>query len=398
MRKIKVDISVIGRFFAFDLAKSLQERGMLNKLFTTYPKFKAREFGVKSGNIVSCWWCEVLVRVMRKLGLIQKNPANIYLYHHCYMNALSRYVGKSSADVFVCFAGISLEAIKIAKSKGMITILERGSSHCAEQRRIVDEEYELQGMKTKVGNYENEEVFVRELQEYELVDYISIPSTYVKRTFLERGFDENRLLLNPYGVDLDTFKQIPKTDDIFRVLFVGSGDFRKGLHYLLQAFYELDLPNSELCIISGYFEDGMQDYVDRYRRDNIKICGPKPFGELYKYYSQASVFVLPSIEEGFALVQFQAMACGLPIICSTNTGGEDLISAEGEEGFVVPIRDALALKEKILFLYENPDALKSMGEKAKKRVSTGFTWDDYGARYADNLTAIFDKRDGGKRW
>ncbi|HIE58654.1 MAG TPA: glycosyltransferase, partial [Hydrogenothermaceae bacterium] len=114
----------------------------------------------------------------------------------------------------------------------------------------------------------------------------------------------------------------------------------------------------------------------------------KPQNELYKYYSQGSIFVLPSLEEGFAMVQFQAMACGLPLICTTNTGGEDLITKNGEEGFVIPIRNVEAIKEKILYLYNNQNICKDMGQKAKKKIEKGFSWDDYGNRYIKNLEKI----------
>jgi glycosyltransferase involved in cell wall biosynthesis len=89
------------------------------------------------------------------------------------------------------------------------------------------------------------------------------------------------------------------------------------------------------------------------------------------------VFCLASIEEGLAMVQVQAMACGLPVICTTNTGGADIVR-EGRDGFIVPIRDVNALKEKILYFYENPEAGKIMGESARRRVQAGFSWSDYG--------------------
>ncbi len=100
---------------------------------------------------------------------------------------------------------------------------------------------------------------------------------------------------------------------------------------------------------------------------------------------------MPSIQEGMAMVQLQAMACGLPLITTTNTGGDDLITRNGEEGFVIPIRDVEAIKEKILYLYENQDIAKEMGEKAKKKVENGFTWDDYGDKYIVNLNKVYNK-------
>ena len=79
------------------------------------------------------------------------------------------------------------------------------------------------------------------------------------------------------------------------------------------------------------------------------------------------------------MVQPQAMACGLPVICTANTGGEDIVR-DGKDGFVIPIRDVGKLKEKLTYLYENPDVCKQMGQSAKERVSAGFTWDDYGEK------------------
>ena len=285
------------------------------------------------------------------------------------------------------WSGSSLETIIEAKKQSKIFILERGSSHYSYQMNILKEEYNKYGL-DYIQNYLS---WQRELLEYELADYISIPSSFVKRTFLEQGFDKNKLLVNPYGVDLKEFQQIPKEDKVFRIIFAGGGNLRKGYHYLLQAFYELNLPNAEVWHL-GNVNNEIKLFLDKYKTDKWILKGHIPQNELYKYYSQGSVFVMPSLEEGFAMVQFQAMVCGLPLICTTNTGGEDLITKDGEEGFVVPIRDVEALKEKILYLYENQDIAKEMGQKAKQKVENGFTWDNYGDRYYNNLKEIYDKK------
>jgi len=90
------------------------------------------------------------------------------------------------------------------------------------------------------------------------------------------------------------------------------------------------------------------------------------------------------------------MACGLPLICTTNTGGEDLISKDAEEGFVIPVRNIEAIKEKILYLYDNQDICKEMGRKAKKKIESGYSWDDYGNRYIKNLETIWNKSGNSK--
>jgi glycosyltransferase involved in cell wall biosynthesis len=379
---MKININVNGRFHAFNLAYQLKKKGLLNKLITTYPKFKVNEWKLEYEYIIS----ELFLEFLKRYGtrVFSEKFINLFVSKYHAKNC-AKYVDQ--ADIIIGWSGSSLETIIEAKKKGKIFILERGSSHYSYQMTILKEEYEKYGL-----NYNpNFFMWQRELLEYELSDYISIPSSFVKKTFLEKGISEKKLLVNPYGVDLKEFKQIPKEDKIFRVIFCGTLSIRKGSHYLLQAFYELDLPNSELWHI-GSIKEEMKTFIKKYQSDKIIYKGHYPQNRLYKLYSQGNVFCIPSLEEGMAMVQLQAMACGLPLICTTNTGGGDLITKDGEEGFVIPIRDIEALKEKILYLYENQDICYEMGQKAKKRVSNGFTWEDYGNRYYDNLKRIYDNK------
>lgn len=89
------------------------------------------------------------------------------------------------------------------------------------------------------------------------------------------------------------------------------------------------------------------------------------------------------------MVQAEAMACGVPVICSTNTGGEDIIR-DGVDGFVVPVRDVEALKEKILYLYEHEEERRAMGRSALKRARE-FTWDRYGERVVETYRNLLAK-------
>jgi len=105
------------------------------------------------------------------------------------------------------------------------------------------------------------------------------------------------------------------------------------------------------------------------------------------YYSQASIFVLPSIEDGFGLVLAEAMACGLPIVATTNTGAPDLIT-DGVEGFIVPIRNPLALREKVLRLYEDPVLREEMSAAALRRAHGLGGWKSY----ADRALLVYRER------
>ena len=379
---MQVTISVGGRFHAFYLAQQLLKRGYLNQLITSYPKFEVVKYGIPKNKIGSVVIKEVIGRGWEKSPLFLKKIFNPqYLIHELYDKLASGLYTKS--DICVAWSSFGLHTIRKAKSMGAKTIIVRGSSHMLYQQEILKEEYENLGIKPHLAH---PKIVEKELREYEEAGYIAIPSLFAKRTFVEKGFPEKKLIHVPYGVHLDEFKQIPKEDRIFRVVYAGSLNTRKGIHYLLQAFSELKLPNAELLLVGGIDEE-IKPFFKKYE-GNFKWVGHVPQRELYKYYSQSSVFVILSIEDGFGVVITQAMSCGLPVICTTNTGGEDIIR-DGIDGFIIPIRDIDTLKGKLVYFYENPDICKSMGQSAKNRVRNRFTWDDYGEKMITAYQNIF---------
>ena len=382
---MKIDVAVVGRFHSFDLARELKRHGLLHKLITTYPKFMANRFNINEDEVISYLYLELFNRYARKLPFIKietvTNIANkLFSRHHV------KHI--ADCDMFVGRSLSSLESIIEAKKQNKIAIVIRGSAHFSYQMDLLGSEFDRLNLELPYRY----DAWQRELLEYELADYIQVNSSFVKRTFIAKGIPEKKIITVNTGVNLDEFKQEKKEDDVFRIIFSGAASIRKGYHYLLQAFYELDLPNCEVWHLGGIDNQdaSMEPFFKKYKTDKWVLKGHKPQGELYKYYSQGSVLVLPSIEEGLAMVQAQAMACGLPLICTTNTGGEDFISEDGKEGFVIPIRDVEALKEKILFMYNNQDICKKMGQDAKQRISSGFTWQDYGDKLVKKYREIYE--------
>jgi glycosyltransferase involved in cell wall biosynthesis len=101
------------------------------------------------------------------------------------------------------------------------------------------------------------------------------------------------------------------------------------------------------------------------------------------YYQRADVFVFPSIEEGSALVTYEALAYGLPVVTTFNAGS---VVEEGEEGFIVPIRDPNALAERLEVLFKDESLRKKMSEKASAKAKV-YTWE----RYGDNLARFYEE-------
>ena len=122
-------------------------------------------------------------------------------------------------------------------------------------------------------------------------------------------------------------------------------------------------------------------------RNCFKYVPPVPHNLLNQYYGQGSVFVFPSLAEGFGLVLLEAMACGIPVITTPNTAGPDILT-DGVEGFIVPIRDVEALKAKLEWCYEHPQELAEMGLAARRRAEE-LTWGRYRSTLVGRVQELF---------
>jgi glycosyltransferase involved in cell wall biosynthesis len=255
------------------------------------------------------------------------------------------------------------------------------------QCRILTEEHDRLGQKFKGID---RRLVERELAEYEYADMIFVPSEFAYRSFVEYGVPEYKLRKNPLGVDLRIFKPVARTDDIFRVIFVGNLSIQKGIPYLLAALAGLKLPKFELCLVGTSLPE-VRPFLARHE-GGFRYLGVMPRTELYRYYSQSSAFILPSIQDGFGMVMAEAMACGLPVIATTNTGSEDLFT-DGVEGFIVPIRDPEAIRDRVLKLYNDPDLRNEMSRAALGRVQSMGGWNEYGNRAVRSYESALTTRE-----
>ncbi len=368
---MRATVSCPTKFWAFYLAEQLQKRGALHRLYTSY---YGRWGGKRNNQGLDIPVDRVSTNLAAAALFYGYNPGTDLFRNRFFGNWVAKNL--SDENIVTTWGLSALPIIERAHKLGIIAVVERGSSHVTHQRDILIEEYQKWGAPTHNLHHSFSKARLeQEILEYDLADYVAIPSSFVERTFLEKGFPREKLIKTPYGVDLSSFRQLVKHDNVFRVVFAGAMSLRKGVQYLLQAFAELNLPNAELWLLGSKMPE-TEPFFKRYD-GTFRYFGPQPQAKLHEYYSECSVFAMCSIEDGFGLVLPQAMACGLPLICTTNTGGEDLIE-DGKEGFILPIRDAEALKEKIIYLYDHQDICYEMGQAAKRKVQHGFTWDDYG--------------------
>jgi glycosyltransferase involved in cell wall biosynthesis len=134
----------------------------------------------------------------------------------------------------------------------------------------------------------------------------------------------------------------------------------------------------------------LRDILSRLPTANVEFLGPVPRAQLVDLMSRSHALVLPSIEDGFGLVLSEAMACGCPLIASTNTGGEDLFT-DGVEGFLVPIRDPAAITARLQQLADSPALRQQMSSAALAKVQSLGGWADYGDRWESLLHTLTGK-------
>ena len=220
----------------------------------------------------------------------------------------------------------------------------------------------------------------REESLYALADVITVPSRVALRSFLRHGVPAEKLHVIPYGVRLDKFSPTePPPADSFDVLFAGQISLRKGIPYLLQAFARLRHPSAHLTLV-GAVQDDIRPLLDSLPTTNVTFTGSVPQPELARLMSRSHVLALPSIEEGLALVQGQAMACGCPVIATAATGAEDLFT-DGIEGFIIPPRDPITLADRLQLLADDPAHRALMSAAALTRVQHLGGWDQYGDQW-----------------
>lgn len=366
---MKVAVSTIGRFWMFDLARQLKKRHYLSRLYTAYPRWKVDE-DLRDDTKTFPWLNLLDYGFARLKWQYLRQKANWYA-HTGHDWWVARQL--DDADVVVCLSSDGLKTFHAAHQKGIKAVCDRGSTHMQAQEDILSEEYARYGL---TFGYEPR-VMRRTLEEYEVADLITVPSSFSRQTFLDQGIPADKVVVVPYGVELSLFEPVPKEDNVFRVIYVGAMSLRKGIPYLLEALTSLELPDFELILI-GTLQDEVKPVFDKYA-GTYKYLGFIHRTQLAYHYSQASVFVMPSIEDGFGLVITQAMACGVPVIATTNTGAPDVIT-DGVEGYLVPAGNAEAIREKVLSLYENPDVRDQMAQAALKRVQSLGGWDDYGQK------------------
>lgn len=276
-------------------------------------------------------------------------------------------------------------ALHKAQRIGVPTVIDVPVAHAAWVRRTMREEARLvpEYAVTLQGHNFPDWMLAANAEEFEAADVLLVLSGHERKTLVEYGVDEAKMVHTPLGVDLELFAPRPRAEDgIFRVIFVGQITQRKGLSYLIQAFERAALPASELLLVGPIVGSDAPWRAT----PGVRHVAPVPRAALPELYATADVYVLPSLAEGFGLTQMEAMAMGLPVIVSEHTFARDVVT-DGQDGFVVPIRDATAIIERLRLLHDDADLRVRMGAAARLRAED-FGWARYRRRVVDTVSDL----------
>ena len=375
MRKPRVVVSSAGVFHAYHLARGVQAAGYLHRFITSI--YSRYETGIDRRKVTQIPLASGLASAIRFFPGEAQQLASYLVGDSVYDLMASRHA--KEADIFHVFNNQGLRSMQVAKKHGAVVVVARSSAHPRVQERILRDDSRLQSGTARLSRL----LVERHVSEYELADFIFVPSQFVWDTMLQEGVSARKLRRVHLGFDPVMFFPGEKKDDVFRVMYAGGLSVQKGIPYLLEAFSTLNIPNSELLLVGDTYPDALatlSEYRGLFR--HIRFV---PQAELLHHYQQSSVFVLPSLQDGFGMVVYEAAGCGLPVIITENVGAE---IRHGKDGFVVPIRDAKAIAEKLRFFHENPEERNKMGRAARDYVQQ-FTWDNYHQEVIAHYDAIF---------
>ena len=338
--------------------------------------------GLPASKVRRNWLPEVVQKGVLGLG---GSPMQSNAMHNV-MFGRRAAAAMADCDVVHFAHSVGLEAARKAKRNGAKVVCDMREEHPLFQQAILADEAVRLGVQHVGAGIAYQS---RILEEIDLADTIFCPSSYAKRSFVEQGVPPEKIVVCPYGVDCDRFSPTgrPSDDPRFTVLFVGNVCARKGVPYLLQGFVRAKLKGARLLLagpVDPAFRPLLRDYEGTFEE-----LGRQPLGMIASLYQRADVFVVPSIADVGPLVAFEAMAAGLPTLVSRNTGASELI-AHGVDGFVVPIRDARAIADILVELYENGDRRAEIGAAAAAKVRLA-NWAAYRracAAYYDRLFGV----------
>ncbi|MFN8416209.1 MAG: glycosyltransferase family 4 protein [Cytophagaceae bacterium] len=355
----------------FKYAEAFYNRGMLKNFISGFSRFSPRaDWGVLKEKTIHADLVQNFYLASLKFNFPKLISDEISYLSKCFIDYKSSK-RLENTDVFLHYSGAGLYSYKNANKYNVLKIVEAVNSHVEIQESILKDEYSKCNIEWKPF-YEKEKK--RRVEEYLQADYILTPSSFVKQSFIDKGFEPNKILKAPFGFEQFNSNNllIENKKDEFVILYVGSISIRKGLRYLIEAINNLKHRHLKVKVVGPMTQ--ITGLNSMYISDQIEFVGVLKGDALKEAYMSSDLFCLPTLEEGLALVLGEALSFGLPIITTVNSGAQELITDE-VEGFILPIQDSKAISDKIQLLMDDKSRYWLMRNAAISKSKKLNGWD-----------------------
>ncbi len=279
-----------------------------------------------------------------------------------------------------------LKSFKAAKMRGLIKFYDLPIGYWRSGHEILFEEAEKQPLwrMTIPALNEPEDKLARKDDELNLADYIFVASSFTRETLMLAPKFQADVEVIPYGAPMPAPQIPPARADgkPLRAFFVGGLSQRKGISYLFEAI--ASLKGMVNLTVIGRRPEGCK-ILDQHLNHHTWIASLS-HDDILKAMGGHDVLIFPSLFEGFGLVILEALSRGLPVITTAHTAGPDILT-NGKDGFIVPIRSAEAITEKLELLYRDHDLLEEMKNNALE-TSREYRWQRYGEQLVSSIKNV----------
>lgn len=290
------------------------------------------------------------------------------------------------ADIFHVRSGSGFGgAIECAKEQGMKIVIDHSIAHPAFMDKQLREEYNKNGALFNLGM--DNPFWACIVEECGKGDVVLVNSQFVKDTFVENGFDPNKIVVSLLGVRED-FRSLKTNyelkDGVLRILFTGGFGFRKGAEYVLRALVELDkegIPYEFTCVGDS---SGAVEMINRIAPKHITRVNTVPQDELKRFLANSDVYLFPSLCEGCASSGMEAMAAGLPVIATKESG---LPIDNGCDGILVKSKDVISIVDALKRIYKDIQLREMLGKNAAAKIAENYSWN----QYTQNVVDLYKK-------
>lgn len=383
MNPLQVLVVTCGSWYLRETARAYQERGALAGLWIS----DKNSTGVDRALYRRCWPFHLAMKPF--YHLCPGASWERYFWRTCYPLWQGWVRRQRYPDCAVVHASqaFATEPFDWAERHGALKVFDAANSYGVSSYALYRREWLRWNPGRPFPGYE--EVQLRSAYDAQRADLVLCPSPFVRDSMVQAGIPAARCIIEPFGVDLRVFQ--PRRSPPARPRFICTGNLslRKGHPYLFEAFARVRAacPETELVCV-GDIKSELAPVLAQWQGTFIhhaRLSHP----ELAALLQTATAFVLPSVEEGFARAILEALASGLPVIATHESGATGRVR-DGVEGFIVPRCDPAALADAMLRLATDPALSRSMGEAATQCGRTDGSWQDYG----DRLLAHFARLRG----